>query len=865
MPRPFRLAMAFILIGILAGAIARAADPDSLLRGTAPMKWIDRFSAENLPDLEYPSYFNDLDKAKDQAFHGRYRQAILSLSRFVPQKPEEAAVAANIKGQSLAAVGRFEDAIAALSDPKVADDPAIQVRRAQVQAQMGKTDDAIATLREHLRANPDSIAGHYFLGQISEQIGDMKGATAAYTWFNDKPQDYLNRWLNHERGPFDNAEQATLIARGLDRWASLTEQYRNNPTLDKTILNLLVRIYDVIDRTYWPAHQAAGEYFNSHDQAKQAVDELEIARKANPNDARTLLDLGKIAVENFNFDGADKCIDMIRDVDADSLGASLLEVRNMLRERRPELAEAKVQAAIDRQPRNLEALGLQAAVYALELKDDKTNEVLKRIEQIDPTNASAYFEVAEQLGAMRQYPRAAEKYKVAIERAKWWTAARNGLGLLYTQSGDEDNARAELSEAHELDPFNLATTNYLKLLDMMDKFAKKESDHFVVMYDAATDPVIPEYFSEYLESVHAQICKSFNYEPKVKTYIEVFPTHEAFSVRTTGSPWIGTVGASTGRVIALVAPRDAKETMGPFNWAQVLRHEYTHTVTLGATDNRIQHWMTEGLAVYEERTPLRWEWVPMLYNAVKKKELFPIDQLTWSFVRPKRPIDRQLAYAESFWICQYIEENYGHDVILKMLTDFRNAEPQETVFPKETHKSLPDFQADFIKWCEDKVAKWGYDEETTKKYTDLKAKAEGLIKARQYKEAAEAYEELAQMRPVDELPHQRLAGLYLVGETKDLDKAVRELTRLAQVELNDNRYAKRIARVYRDESKWEEAAKYGLIAVYTNPYDLSAHELLATVYEKLGNEKGLEREKRVIADINKLPSQTISATQPAVQ
>ena len=41
--------------------------------------------------------------------------------------------------------------------------------------------------------------------------------------------------------------------------------------------------------------------------------------------------------------------------------------------------------------------------------------------------------------------------------------------------------------------------------------------------------------------------------------------------------------------------------MGTFNWAQVLRHEYTHTVTLGATDNRIAHWMTEGLAVLEEQ------------------------------------------------------------------------------------------------------------------------------------------------------------------------------------------------------------------------------------------------------------------------
>ena len=49
--------------------------------------------------------------------------------------------------------------------------------------------------------------------------------------------------------------------------------------------------------------------------------------------------------------------------------------------------------------------------------------------------------------------------------------------------------------------------------------------------------------------------------------------------------------------------------------------------------------------MWEEQTPLRWEWVPMLYGAVKKHELFPMDKLTWGFVRPKRPTDRQLAYA----------------------------------------------------------------------------------------------------------------------------------------------------------------------------------------------------------------------------
>ena len=35
-------------------------------------------------------------------------------------------------------------------------------------------------------------------------------------------------------------------------------------------------------------------------------------------------------------------------------------------------------------------------------------------------------------------------------------------------------------------------------------------------------------------------------------------------------------------------------------------------------------------------------------------------------------------------------------------------------------------------------------------------------------------------------------------------------------------------------------------SVYIDPYDVSAHELLADIYEKAGDAKGLEREQRVI-------------------
>jgi tetratricopeptide (TPR) repeat protein len=836
---------------VIVAAFAPVSQGSDLANQTAPMKWIEPLMPEDLPALEYPKYFTDYDKAQAQQQAGRYKLSLITLKGLKDLKADQVVDAALVKARALTALGRFDQALAAISAKGVADDPRAQIEKAQILAQLDRSSEAIPMLLELLKQNPSSIPGHYWLGYLYEKVGDIDSARQQYTWFAQEPQSFLEKMRVRMRVPaFEKADEMTIIGRALDRWATLTQAYRNNPQLDRDILNVFVKAFDVLDREYYPARIAAAEYFLSHDQNEDALSQVKTVLAANPNELQALALLGKMTAGAFDFDTTDRVIASMRKVNENSIPADLLEARNLMQQRRPQDAEPSINKVLEKQPKNLEAMGLLAAVNALQLKEDKVNEILKQVETIDPKNASAYFEVAEGLDSMRQYPRAIEKYKVAVQRAPWWTAALNGLGLLYTQSGDEDKARDALEQAHQLDPFNLRTTNYLALLDKMDKFSRKETEHFVVIYDPKTDSVIPEYFSDYLESVQEQVCGTFKYTPEVKTYIEVFPTHEAFSVRTTGSTWLPTVGASTGRVIALVAPREGKNTLGTFDWSRVLRHEYTHTVTLGATDNRIAHWFTEGLAVWEEHSPVPWEWVPMLYNAVSKKQFFPLDKLTWAFVRPKRPIDRQLAYAESFWICTYVEETYGHDAILKMLELMRHADRQEDVFPKVTGKSIPQFMSEFQTWAEKKVATWGYDKESTQKYEQLVKKGDDLIKSRQYDEAAKVWEEIAKLRPVDALPHQRLAGLY--SALKDHKNEIEQFEILSKVELKDNRFAKRIARLLRDDQDWKNAGKYALDAVYINPYDISAHEILAEVCEKTNDEKGLAREKRVIADLTKM-------------
>jgi tetratricopeptide (TPR) repeat protein len=823
------------------------------VRESIPSRWVDQVMPEDLPPLEYPAYFNDLDKARAQVFHGRYRTALFTLNRLKGRSVESSL----IRMEALAALGRHKEALKVADEAGVIDDERVAVLKAVVLGQMGKLELAVETLRKTIEQHPQSIAAHYQLGTLLEQAGDLEGAKKVYSWFNEPPQRFFDRWIGGVDGRdaiFESAENVVLIGRALDRLATLTGAYQNNRKLHDVILGMFIRAYDVIDRQYWPAHVAAAEYFLGHDDQENALKELKIAQQANPFDSDSLQLLGKMAVEGFNFDGADLAIATMRKVNPTSSAADLLEARNLLRQRRPADAEPCLHRVLSAQPKNLETLGLLAAVRSLQLRDEESAGLIQQVETIDPDNASAYFEVADQLSAMRQYPRAAEMYQKAIDRAPWWTAARNGLGLLYTQSGDEDKAMAVLEAARTLDPFNVRTTNYLRLLDDLSHFARKESAHFIVFYDPATDPVIPEYFNDYLESIYKQVCGTFNHEPAVKTYIEVFPTHDAFSVRTTGSPWIGTVGASTGRVIALVAPRKGKQTMGPFNWAQVLRHEFTHTVTLSATDNRISHWMTEGLAVYQEDAPIPWAWAPMLYQAVHQHELFTMEGLTWGFVRPRRPIDRQLAYAQSFWICSYIEQTYGHQAILRMMEEFRKGQRQDQIILSVLGRDETQFAKEFFVWAKKQVDGWGYDPLTTAKYDQLREEGESLIKSRQYPAALKIWLQIAQLRPMDALPHQRLAGLYLTKAINDPAKALEHLIILHRAELHDNAYAKRIARIYRDMGQLDEACQYGLQAVHIEPYDPSAHELLLGLYEKTNNRAGVDREKRVLGEIEKLRS-----------
>lgn len=841
-----------LIFTMLAGAMvvpsaaqAQLGGRDRFSKSVEPNRTFQRFMPEGKDSVAVPEYFSPAERALAQVEAGQYRRGLYTAHGLPGDVPQVAMA----RGRALAVLGEVESALGALAKVETAD---TLLERGRILMSVGRLEEAGVVLGKGLGMAPEDVRLRFEVGNLAEARGDLDAARAAYAWFVRPEKNYLELWPVQQERLVTTAAEAVAVGRGLHRHATLEGKYRNNAPLNSTILSIFVRAYDVIDKGNPEAHLAAAEYLAGHDDPEQAVAELKQALRRNQSLPGAIEQLGLIFLDVFDFDQAEVAVATLRELDPKSVRADLLEARLLLRQRRANVAEPVLRKVLERQPRNVEAMGLLAGVFALGLQEERVREVLGEVEKIDADNATAYFEVAEQLGAMRQYPRSEAMYKVAIERAPWWTEPRNALGLLYTQSGDEVAARQVLEGARELDPFNLRTTNYLRLLDRLDGMDRVKSEHFEVRFDAKKDPIIGELMLEYMESVHRDLSAIFDHTPAVTTLIEVFPTHAQFSVRTTGTPWIGTVGASTGRVIAMVAPRDSADTLGSYNWAQVLRHEYAHTVTLSATENRIPHWMTEGLAVYAEKAPLQWGWVPLLYSAVMKDELFTMDRLTWGFVRPKKPTDRTLAYAQSFWMCRYLIDTYGKESMLRLLESFKRGRNEAEAFTEVISRTPEQFHEEFVRWARAEVAKWGYDKASVAKYDELREKGEKLIEKKDFPAAVEVWEQIRALRPVDALPRQRLAGLYLTPAVNDVAKARENLAALHAVEIKDNRYAKRLSRLSAQLEDWTAAVRYAREAVWISPYDMAAHKLLLEQAEKGGDAPLAEAQRKRLAALELL-------------
>ncbi|MGI9013492.1 MAG: tetratricopeptide repeat protein [Phycisphaerales bacterium] len=567
-------------------------------------------------------------------------------------------------------------------------------------------------------------------GQLHEAVDLLQGVDSfSASRIRAESLELLGDFAEADRAVDAPVEQ--LLARKLDDAVALTEgvralvvrsRLRGQPARDyQTMLDLLGQARSTFNRLYWPAILTEADLLVSKDNAIEAIDALHEVLSLNPRCADAWFRLGLVALGRFDFDSARGAGRALKRLNPYHPLAHLLEAEIGLIQGDPAYSLEQIEHVLTRMPQQRDALQIQAAALALQYNDDALQKALDAYDTLSPGSALAYNKVGTILSFDRQYEQAAEMLNEAIARQPRWPTPQVELGLLELQSGRDALALDALQRVASLDPFNKRAANSLFLLqELMQHFKQVETEFFIIRYSPESgDQVLVDQMVRKLDDIHRTVADRFSHEPARKTIIELMPDHKWFGVRISGMPFIHTIAACTGPVIAMEAPREGPRQLhlGTFDWPRVLQHEYTHTITLSQTSNRIPHWLTEAAAVSMEHAPRDHDRVMALVNAWREKRLFDLEEINWAFVRPKRPGDRSLAYNQGFWMVQFMNETFGESALIRLLERYDMGDREEDALPQTLGVSREEFYTRFLAWADEQISAWGYN--PTPSRTDL--------------------------------------------------------------------------------------------------------------------------------------------------
>lgn len=734
---------------------------------------------------ESPTTAPTLAEARDWFIEGSYEKAIEAYSTLA-QQPVHLLQAQLGLARCRMQIGLYDEAIAALVEIGADKSAEWHYLLGQLYRATGRYEDTLKHTRQAIQLDRRYPGARRLLGQMLELLGQRHEAIETYQWFD--------RRLVAQRELPRDAEKLIDIALGFLRYSVLTQT--NVADRTKHVLNEMLQVaYERVDRSYWPARIAAADLLRekyNDDPDSGSLSDYMAALRINERLPQAHTGIGEVMLEKWDFEEVERRVNLALDINPNYGPAIHLLAKTRVVERRYPAAIELCERALAVNPNDLAALSISAAASTCQYDQDGVERMTRRVEAINPRCALFHRTLGDALGGIRQYAASEKAYRKAIEFDPTDANAHTELGMMYMQWGEEKKAHEILEAAWALDPFNQRTDFTLELLERLDKFSRIETEHFIIKHDPQRDPGLGPFVARYMEDIYDDVTSDYDMTLTDKTIVELFPTHRAFGVRITGKPWIHTVGACTGRVIALASPGDKAAGLGPYDMARVLKHEFTHTVTLAATQNRIPHWLTEGLAVYQEDSPRPFPWVELLADAVRRDRLFSLESINWGFMRPRRPDDRQLAYAQSEWMCEYIVERFGYDSINAMIDRYRQGHTQADVFARLLGIEMEQFDQDFRTWARKQVERWGFE----------------------------------QTPPED----------------------VSELRELAETEKDNATLLGRLARAQFDDGDYEQALNTARRALKLDQNETNSLEVLGTVLAMSAKEEGNEAVKRMIED-----------------
>ncbi|MFY9609289.1 MAG: tetratricopeptide repeat protein [Blastocatellia bacterium] len=623
------------------------------------------------------------------------------------------------------------------------------------------------------------------------------------------------------------------------------------------------------DPTFIDAFIAQGELLNEAYNYGDAASLFEDALKINRHSPRALIGRARSkALESIEEPSA--AVDLALAVNPNFTEALELRAWLDLEAGNYESAQKAIDRALAVNANAVDVVAVRAAVFYLTDRKSELESETKRALAINP-HAGEFFETLAHFAVNnRRYVDAVDFANRAVALSPRLWSARTQLGIQMLRIGRISEGRAELERVFEGDPYNVWAKNTLDLLDSMKDYSETVRGPFLLKAAPAESGALAGYVGDLLEEAYTKLTARYRFTPRAPIQVEMFPNHEDFAVRSLGLPGLGALGVCFGQVIAMDSP--SARGKGEFNWGSTLWHEFTHVMTLQITDHRIPRWFSEGLSVYEERRARQgWgeDWSLDKLKAISDGRFVKIDDLDGAFTRPKSPDGVGLAYFQASQVCEFVDEKFGFEAILRMLAMYKEGARTTDVLQRALKLTPAEFDKAFTAFVKGKTAAY------------LEAVGSGLTrKPGEQPPPKDALLEILKTRPNDYFAHLRLGSAYKVEG--DADRAIEHLKRAAELfpyysasgnpyelmadiyeshgqrqesaaalealtrvnETNADAFA-RLARLRLAMRDWKLAVEALKQCFYAQPFDATLHKLAGDAYLELGNTSEAIREFRV--------------------
>ncbi len=782
----------------------------------------------------------DAESLRSDYLRGRYAEVIEKLG----DKPTSVADVL-LYVRCLDAQGKRDEALvkAETQLKKGSPDADLFAETARLLFERGQWDESAEAVKRALALNQDQTLARWLRAELARSRGDLGEALNGYEWFVD---------FYNDNDRFDRPEDLYYVGLAAAQYARWT---RNSGQFQFLVNELFPDVLQK-EKEFWPAELAISQLFAEKYNMAQAASHLNRAMAINANSADVLAHKAAIELDGYQVDAALRTAEQALSINPRHVVAKRIRGRAKLTDFRPEQAIEILNEAVELNPKNQTSLGyLAAAMLAADgeatakAESDEATRFGKLVADVEAQHKNPgefYAALGEGCDIVRKYPDAVKYLQLASEKMPQLIRVHGDLGMVLMRLGDEPTAKKVLDEAFEADPFNVRVKNTLEVLDVLSQYETIETEHFKVRFDPSKDRLLAVYMSRFLEDeVFPKVCQGLDYTPQDKTLIEISndskntKAHGWFSARMVGLPYIGTVGACAGKMIAMASPEAIRE---PYNWAHVIRHEFVHVVNLQQTNFNIPHWFTEALAVSYESEQRPPDWNQVLARRLAEENVFNLDNINYGFIRPKDQDDWTMAYCQAYYYSRFIVQEFGDDALQRMLTAYREYHTTDEILQDLFQVDKADFEQRYLKFLQQQV------EGVKLASSDRRSFAELVEAAKENPEDGDAQAELAYVYfQRKALPDARKFALKAIEADKDQPLAKYVLGRLyltigdtdkglAQIEeaANGDRFERNsvalLAGLRIKQGKIEDALKYYERGAEQEPATTDWQESILRVY-----------------------------------